>query len=226
MITRLRDPRVLGALVGLAVLFVAAAMVPHPSIEQIRSWAESVGPLFPLVFLLVHVVVTIAPVPRTLFTVSAGVLFGAATGIAVTMAATTISAVLALLIVRAIGRDAVAAHLTHPAVRSVDARLERRGWLAVGSMRLIAMIPFSVVNYCCGVSSVRVLPYTLATVAGILPGTVGVVLLGDALTGETDPRLLVVSGICIAVGMLGLFVDARTPLSPTPTVGQARDLDS
>ncbi len=139
------------------------------------------------------------------------------------MAATTISAVLALLIVRAIGRDAVAAHLTHPAVRSVDARLERRGWLAVGSMRLIAMIPFSVVNYCCGVSSVRVLPYTLATVAGILPGTVGVVLLGDALTGETDPRLLVVSGICIAVGMLGLFVDARTPLSPTPTVGQARD---
>ncbi|NKW70738.1 hypothetical protein GS943_21175 [Rhodococcus hoagii] len=32
------------------------------------------GTLFPLVFLLVHVVVTIAPVPRTLFTVSAGVL--------------------------------------------------------------------------------------------------------------------------------------------------------
>lgn len=209
----------LGALVGLAVLFAAATLVPHPSIEQIRSWSESVGPLFPPVFLLVHVVVTIAPVPRTLFTVSAGVLFGAATGIAVTMAATTISAVLALLIVRAIGRDAVAAHLTHPAARSVDARLERRGWLAVGSMRLIAMIPFSVVNYCCGVSSVRVLPYTLATVAGILPGTVGVVLLGDALTGESDPRLLVVSGICIAVGLLGLVVDARTPV--TPALGAA-----
>ncbi|MGO4201554.1 TVP38/TMEM64 family protein [Rhodococcus sp. TAF43] len=216
MIARLRDPRLLAALVGLAVLFVAAAMVPHPSIDQVRTWSESVGPIFPLIFFLVHVVVTVAPVPRTLFTISAGVLFGAATGIAVTVAATTISAVLALLLVRAIGRDAVAAHLTHPAVRAVDLRLERRGWLAVGSLRLIAPIPFSVINYCCGVSSIRTLPYTAATIVGILPGTVGVVLLGDALTGEANPAMLVLSAVCIAAGVAGLILDARTPVSPPP----------
>lgn len=212
MIARLRDPRVLGALVGLAVLFVVAALVPLPSIDQIRAWADAVGPMFVVVFFLVHVVVTMAPVPRTIFTVSAGVLFGAVTGITVAIAATTVSAVLALLAVRAIGRDAVAAHLTHPAVKAVDERLARRGWLAVGSLRLIAAVPFSVVNYCCGVSSIRVLPFTVATVVGALPGTVGVVLLADALTGETDPALLAVSGVCIAVGVLGLFVDARTPV--------------
>ncbi|GAB2648548.1 TVP38/TMEM64 family protein [Prescottella soli] len=221
MIARLRDPRLLGALVGLAVLFVVAAMVPHPSVDQIRAWADAVGPMFVVVFFLVHVVVTMAPIPRTIFTVSAGVLFGAATGIAVSIAATTVSAVLALLVVRAIGRDAVAAHLTHPAVKAVDARLARRGWLAVGSLRLIAAIPFSVVNYCCGVSSIRVLPFTVATVVGALPGTVGVVLLADALTGETDPAMLAVSGVCIAVGVLGLFVDARTPI-PEAAV---KDLD-
>ncbi|WP_254699183.1 TVP38/TMEM64 family protein [Rhodococcus sp. SGAir0479] len=226
MIARLRDPRLLGALAGLLVLFVAAALVPHPSIEQIRGWSESTGPVFPLVFLLVHIVVTIAPVPRTLFTISAGVLFGAATGIAIAVVATTVSAVLALLLVRAIGRDAVAAHLTHPAVQAVDTRLARRGWLAVGSLRLIAAVPFSVVNYCCGVSSVRTLPYTAATVVGILPGTVGVVLLGDALTGRTDPALLAVSGACIALGVLGLVLDARTPVSASSTVRQGQGTDS
>ncbi|WP_305095015.1 TVP38/TMEM64 family protein [Prescottella sp. R16] len=213
MITRLRDPRLLGALVGVVALFVVAALLPHPSIEQIRAWADAVGPVFPLVFFLVHTVVTIAPVPRTLFTVSAGVLFGAATGLTVTIVATTISAVLALVIVRAMGRDAVVPHLTHPAVRAVDARLARRGWLAVGSLRLIAPIPFSVINYCCGVSSIRVLPYTLATVVGILPGTVGVVLLGDALAGTANPGLLVLSGVCIAIGVVGLLFDARTPVA-------------
>ncbi|WP_031940694.1 TVP38/TMEM64 family protein [Prescottella defluvii] len=214
MIARLRDPRLLAALVGLAVLFAAAAVVPYPSIDQIRAWSESVGPIFPLIFFLVHVVVTVAPVPRTLFTISAGVLFGAATGLLVTIAATTISAILALLLVRAIGRDTVAAHLTHPAVRAVDMRLERRGWLAVGSLRLIAPIPFSVINYCCGVSSIRTLPYTAATIVGIVPGTVGVVLLGDALTGEANPAMLLLSGICIAVGVAGLILDARTPVIP------------
>ncbi|WP_206615759.1 TVP38/TMEM64 family protein [Rhodococcus xishaensis] len=212
MIARLRDPRVLGALIGLGALFVAAAMVPRPSIEEIRTWADAVGPAFPLVFLVVHVVLTVAPIPRTIFTVSAGVLFGAATGITVSVAATTISAVLALLLVRAIGRDAFAARLTHPTARAVDDRLARRGWLAVGSLRLIAPIPFAVVNYCSGVSSVRTLPYTLATVVGILPGTIGVVLLADALTGQTDPALLVISAICISIGLLGLVFDARTPV--------------
>ncbi|QBJ98419.1 TVP38/TMEM64 family protein [Rhodococcus sp. ABRD24] len=212
----------IASLALLVALFVAAALMPLPSIEQVRTWADAVGPAFPLVFFLVHVVVTVAPVPRTLFTISAGVLFGAATGLVVTVAATTISAVLALLLVRALGREAVAAHLTHPAVRAVDTRLARRGWLAVGSLRLIAPIPFSVINYCCGVSSIRVVPYTLATVAGILPGTVGVVLLGDALTGQADPALLTVSAICIAVGVLGLLLDARTPVSGTPAVAPTK----
>ncbi|MFD4183778.1 TVP38/TMEM64 family protein, partial [Rhodococcus sp. NPDC058514] len=96
-----------------------------------------------------------------------------------------------------------------PALQTSPPRHARRGWLAVGSLRLIAPVPFSVVNYCSGVSSVRLLPYLLATLAGVLPGTVGVVVLGNAIGGDTNPALLVVSGVCIAVGVLGLVVDAR-----------------
>ncbi|MFD5808236.1 TVP38/TMEM64 family protein [Rhodococcus aetherivorans] len=211
----LRDRRILGALAVLAALAVVAVLLPHPSVAEVRAWAESAGPLFPLLFFLIHAVVTVAPFPRTVFTLSAGVLFGSATGIAVTVAATTVSAVLALLLVRAIGRGVVEAHLNHPTAQAVDERLARRGWLAVGSLRLIAPLPFAVVNYCCGVSSVRLVPYTLGTVAGILPGTVGVVLLGDALTGRTDPALLAVSAVCIALGASGLWLESRLP-APRP----------
>ena len=139
----------------------------------------------------------------------AGLLFGPILGITLAVAATTVSAVLALLLVRALDRDQVAARLTHPAVRAVDRRLARRGWLAVGSLRLIAPVPFSVINYCAGLSSVRMMPYLLATFVGIIPGTIGVVVLGDALTGRTNPGLLVLSGVCITIGVIGLIVDAR-----------------
>ncbi|MFD4264784.1 TVP38/TMEM64 family protein [Rhodococcus sp. NPDC058481] len=209
MTRRLRDPKLIAALLILAALLAAALIVPHPSVEQVREWARSIGPAFPLAFFAAHALITVAPIPRTFFTLSAGVLFGAATGILIAVAATTVSAVLALLLVRAVGRDAFASRMTHPAIQSIDDRLARRGWLAVGSLRLIAPVPFSVVNYCSGVSSVRLLPYLLATLAGVLPGTVGVVVLGNAIGGDTNPALLVVSGVCIAVGVLGLVVDAR-----------------
>ncbi|MBF6273151.1 MULTISPECIES: TVP38/TMEM64 family protein [Nocardia] len=192
-----------------AALVAVAVLAPHPAPQQIREWADSVGPMFPLLFFLVHALVTVAPFPRTVFTLSAGLLFGPILGITLAVAATTASAVLALLLVRALDREQVAARLTHPAVQAVDRRLARRGWLAVGSLRLIAPVPFSVINYCAGLSSVRMMPYLLATFVGIIPGTIGVVVLGDALTGRTNPGLLVLSGVCITIGVIGLVVDAR-----------------
>lgn len=222
MTRRLRDPKLIAGLLVVAALLVAALLVPHPSIEQVREWARSVGPAFPLVFFAVHALVTVAPVPRTVFTLSAGVLFGAATGILIAVAATTVSAVLALLLVRAVGRDAFASRMTHPAIQAIDDRLARRGWLAVGSLRLIAPVPFSVINYCSGVSSVRLLPYMLATLAGVLPGTIGVVVLGNALGGDTNPALLAFSAVCIAIGVIGLVVDTRMGLPTTSDITEIK----
>ncbi|MFE7746702.1 TVP38/TMEM64 family protein [Nocardia sp. NPDC057455] len=216
--TRLiRDPRIVALIVGAVALFGTALLVPLPSPRQVQDWATSVGPVFPLLFFLVHALVTVAPIPRTVFTVSAGLLFGPLLGITLAVSATTVSAVLAILLVRTLDRDQVAARLTHPAVRAIDERLERRGWLAVGSLRLIAAVPFSVINYCCGLSSIRFWPYLIATVLGVLPGTIGTVILGDALTGTTHPAMLALSGVCLAIGLAGLVVDARWKTeSPAP----------
>jgi len=99
-------------------------------------------------------------------------------------------------------------------LQAMDTRLAQRGWLAVASLRLIPVAPFSVLNYCCGVSAVRLRPYLLATIVGIAPGTVAVVLLGDAITGRTSPVLLAVSAAGACLGLVGLVVDARTGVKP------------
>ncbi|ONM49724.1 TVP38/TMEM64 family protein [Nocardia donostiensis] len=205
----IRDRRFAVLLLGVVLLFAATFLVPLPTPAQMQEWAGTVGPVFPLLFLVAHALITVAPIPRTVFTVGAGVLFGPALGIGIAVTATTISAALAFLLIRAVDRDQVAARLRHPAVRAIDERLRRRGWLAVGSLRLIAFAPFSVVNYCCGLSSVRFWPYLLASIAGIMPGTVATVILADALAGGTHPAMLVVSAVCVAIGVIGLLVDMR-----------------
>ncbi|WP_346764528.1 TVP38/TMEM64 family protein [Rhodococcus sp. HNM0569] len=205
----MRDRRVVTAGALAAALVAIALLAPHPSVSAVREWSESAGAALPLAFFVLHALVTVAPVPRTVFTLCAGLLFGPFTGITLAVAASTVSALVAFGGVRWIGRDLVWQHISHPAIRRVDERVAASGWLAVGSLRLIAFAPFSVVNYVCGVSSIRALPYTLATIVGILPGTVAVVVLGDALTGGTDPRLVVVSAACVALGIAGLLLDAR-----------------
>jgi uncharacterized membrane protein YdjX (TVP38/TMEM64 family) len=203
-----RDPKLIGAVLLLAAFAALVLFAPHPDAEQLRDWARTVGPWFPLIFFVAHALATVA-LPRLPFTLSAGLLFGPVTGIAVALSATTVSAALAFLLARAIGRDAIAPRLTHPAVAAVDRRLARRGWLAIGSLRLIGPVPFPLVSYCAGLSSVRLVPHLIATAVGLLPGTIAVVVLGDALAGRTNPALLVVSALCVAIGLAGLLIDAR-----------------
>ncbi|CAM3423644.1 TVP38/TMEM64 family protein [Kibdelosporangium persicum] len=204
----MRDPRLIVAGVLLVALIAVAFVVPQWDPGQIRDWAGSAGSLLPLLFFVAHALATIA-IPRIPFTLSAGLLFGPVTGTVVAVCATTVSAALAFLLVRAIGRDAVAARLTHPGVAAVNRRLARRGWLAVGSLRLIGPVPFPLVNFCAGVSSVRLVPFLAATAVGVVPGTVAVVALGDALTGRVDPAMVVVTAVLVVLGVVGLIVDAR-----------------
>ncbi|MGO8767650.1 TVP38/TMEM64 family protein [Mycobacterium sp.] len=201
-------PRVAATVVGITVVVALAAWLPLPTPVQLRDWAESVGPWFPLAFLLAHIVVTVVPVPRTAFTLAAGLLFGPALGVAIAVVASTVSAMIAMLLVRAAGWR-LNRLVRHRSVETVDERLRQRGWLAVLSLRLIPAVPFSAINYAAGASTVRTLPYTLATLAGLLPGTAAVVILGDALAGHPASLLYLVSVCTGALGLTGLIVEIR-----------------
>ena len=63
------------------------------------------------------------------------------------------------------------------------ARLDRSGLLAMVSLRLIPAVPFAPLNYALALSGARFGPYVAGTVLGVLPGTVAIVVLGDAAVG-------------------------------------------
>ncbi|MDG4668884.1 TVP38/TMEM64 family protein [Mycobacterium sp. 236(2023)] len=208
--------RLAAALTAIVILVAIALLVPLPTALQLRDWATSAGPWFPLAFFVAHVVMTVFPFPRTAFTLAAGLLFGPVLGIPIAVAASTISAVIALVLVRTAGWQ-VGKLVSHPRVDAVDRRLRERGWPVVLATRLIPAVPFSVLNYAAGASSIRVIPYTLATFFGVLPGTAAIVILGDALTGRLSPTLVLVSLCTAAIGLAGLAYEIRSHRRQEPS---------
>lgn len=193
-------------------------LIDVPSLPQLRAWSDQTGAWFPVVFWLLYVVVTQFPIPRTLLTVSAGVLFGAVEGILLALTATTVSAVISLLLVRFLLRDWVEPRLTHPAVQRINARLEERGWLAITSLRMIAGVPFSVLNYAAALTRVPVVPFAAATFVGSAPGTILVTLFGETLTGDPDPVFIAIMLVLAVVGLSGVMLDVATPTRQASTV--------
>lgn len=221
-----RRKAVIRALVGLVVVLavlLCAYLIPVPSVARLRDWADSFGPGFVWIFFIGYAIIAIFPVPRSAFTVASGVLFGPLVGFIGAMLATCFAAAMAFLLVRRFGRKIAEPYLQHPAACAVELRMERRGWLAVGSLRLIAAFPFSVTNYVAALSSIKFVPYALATIIGVMPGTAAIVILGNALAGEGSVGALALSASLFSLGVIGLILDARLGVPSTPEDAETFD---
>ncbi len=205
------------AVAVVTVLVARAHGIPVvPQLADLRRVVTEAGPWAPIVFVVLQVLLNVPPFPRTVFTVSAGLLFGSLWGTVLTLTGTAIAAVVAFYLVRWTGGRLVARYATHRRAVWVRRRLDHHGTLAVTSLRLIPMVPFAALNYLSGLSTVRFGPYLVGTVVGCVPGTVAIVILGDAVTGQVSPALLAVSAACALVGLAGVLIAARRPLPDEP----------
>lgn len=203
------------AVAAAVVVVVVLALVPLPSPLELRDWAREIGPMAPLAFLVAHAVVTTTPLPRTAFTLAAGLLFGPWLGLGLCVVASSISAVAGFLIARRLGGYAIG-RLGPRRVAEVERRLSGRGLLTVTSARLLPALPFAPLNYVFGVTSVRLGPYALGTVVGLVPGTAAVVLLGDAVAGGVTAGMLVIFVGSGALGAVGMVVASRARRDTPP----------
>jgi uncharacterized membrane protein YdjX (TVP38/TMEM64 family) len=204
--------RAAGVAAGALAVAVVAVLVFRHGLPDVRQTVATAGLWAPLIFVLLHGIVTVTPVPRTVFTVAAGVLFGSVAGVVLAVSGTALAATTAFFLVRFIGGRFVERHAHHKAVVWVRSRLDRNGLLAMVSLRLIPAVPFSVMNYASALSGVKFPPYLLGTVLGVLPGTIGIVVLGDAAVGgEPHPTMLLISLASGLVGVTGAIIAARRP---------------
>ncbi|MFN3669130.1 MAG: TVP38/TMEM64 family protein [Brevundimonas sp.] len=145
-----------------------------------------------LILMGLFAVLTASVVPGVFFlTITAGYLFGPWVG----GIATSIAATGGALIVYAAARTALGEALRRKAARDLglmkkicDAIDKDTFWYVLAS-RLAVVVPFHMINVAAGVMAVRLGPYSVATVVGLLPAHIIYCWIGARLNRllETDP---------------------------------------
>ncbi len=175
--------------------------------DTLRHAVESTGPLGPIVFVIAYGLLTVALVPGTIPSLAAGALFGPVWGSLLTIAGATAGAMAAFELARRLGRERTR-RVVGARVLGADDWLHRRGLSGVIALRLLPMVPFNVLNYALGVSSVGRRDHALGTVVGIVPGTVAFVALGSTL-GRPGSAGFVVSLVAVAALTLASILGSR-----------------
>jgi uncharacterized membrane protein YdjX (TVP38/TMEM64 family) len=192
---------VIWRVVALAAFVLAATLigvfVPLPAVSVLRSTTAAAGGWGPVGFILAYGIVTLTPVPKSVLSILAGLVWGFWIGVVTVYIGALLGAWAAFIIVRGLGREAVE-RFTGTRVARVDELLRRRGFLALLGARLIPVVPFTVINYTAGLTAVRRRDYALATAIGIIPGDLAYVAIGAY-------GLQLGWGFWVAVGALGLL---------------------
>ncbi|OWJ60847.1 VTT domain-containing protein, partial [Inquilinus limosus] len=155
--------------------------------------------------------------PVTVLIAATAAAFGAWPGLAYAGAGALVSAVAGYLVGRLAGESALRAAMG-PRLHRIRDGIARRGIVAVATIRMVPVAPFTLVNLVAGAARIPVLDFVLGTALGLAPGLLVLSTLGDRLLSIlTDPSparigiVLAVIGawIALSVGLQALVSRRR-----------------
>jgi uncharacterized membrane protein YdjX (TVP38/TMEM64 family) len=196
----------------LVVLLAGAAcsvLLWHPRHLLSSGWPELSGVGAALLFTAVFAGCTVAFVPKPLLNVAAGALFGIGEGLLLAVVGTALGALVAFLLGRSLGRDALRPLLRTKALTALERQLSEHGFRSVLLMRLVPGVPFAVANYSAAVSRMSTWSFTVATAVGVVPNTAAYVVAGSRATTPDSPVFLTALGAIAVMGALSLAATWR-----------------
>lgn len=169
-------------------------------VNEVRSYSDTWWA--PILFLILYLILNVLFIPPQALSIAAVVAWGWVVGGAVELIVATFTALFPYWIARSAAKTWVEARMRrHERIMEM---LAREGFSLLLAMRMIALIPYTALNYAAGFSAIRTIPYLVATFFGMIPPIFIFAYFVDALLAglmqPTDIMLrMVAAGVLLAV---------------------------
>nr|WP_058466793.1 TVP38/TMEM64 family protein [Fluoribacter gormanii] len=164
------------------VSLITTAIFFHNYSNEIINWIEHLGWIAPILFLIIYCLATIMFLPTMVITLAGGALFGPLFGTLLNLLGATSGAAFSFLITRHLIYNWFSQRKGEKLGKLISA-VEKKGWVIVAFLRLVPIIPFNIVNYGLGITTIKFRPYLLTTFIFLIPAEIIYTYLGYAGMG-------------------------------------------
>ena len=208
------------ALIGLALV---SGVTEHLTLSELKLRRDELQALvhqYPLLslgaYILVYVAVVSLSLPGALImTLSGGFLFGPWLGALVAATGASLGAAVIFLICRTAVGDAMRGKAGSTIAR-IEEGVRRDAFSYLLTLRLIPVMPFWLVNLAAGFVAIPLRTFLIATVLGILPGSLVYAGLGSGLghvfASGQEPNLRVIFEPQVLLPLIGLSLLSLLPI--------------
>ena len=216
-------------IIALAVLTISPAFLfSGASSQGLQSFIASFGIWAPIAYITLFALLPVVFFPVAILAVAGGLLFGLTFGSVYTLIGAGINCALMFLLSRSVGRRKIQTLVEQRVSPVWRDRLKlasgRRGFFFLIVLRLIPAVPYGLINYASGLSEMQFLPYMLASVIGIIPGTLVFINLGDKALDITEPAFWIAVALIAALFLITLLLGKK--LFPSSTLGAKEEIDA
>lgn len=147
----------------------------------VGDYIRSFGRFTVVAYIIAYAVNTISVMPPiAAISLAAGLIFGEIMGALYLMLAALLGTSATFIISRFFGRGLIA-RILKGRFKELDEKLGKKGFETVLFFRLIPLVPYEILNYAAGLSTVRFKDYFFATFLGIIPGVIIAAFFGGSL---------------------------------------------
>lgn len=154
--------------VGATIVILARSYAA--SLVAVLERVHEVGPLGPLLFIMIYVVAVVALIPASWITMAGGAVFGLLPAVAYGLIGAILGSAAAFLIGRYFARRWVVRHLdAMPRFAAIDRAVAADARRIILLLRLSPVTPFNFLNYALGLTGVSIGDFLFGSV-GMVPG--------------------------------------------------------
>jgi uncharacterized membrane protein YdjX (TVP38/TMEM64 family) len=208
-------------LAGLALLAGLVLAVPalhdafmaaiHGETDEVRRQLDELGVAGPLLMIALTLIHAVVFFPAEIVDAAAGFAYGFFPALALTMFGWLLSGLICFAVGRSVARPLLDRWLGEERFERTEAMIERGGVTLLIAVRLIPILPFSLVSYAAGAAHVPTWRFIWTTAIGYLPITALAVYFGTKLEGLqlTDPIVIGTAAGLLLLLLAGHWVIRR-----------------
>jgi uncharacterized membrane protein YdjX (TVP38/TMEM64 family) len=154
------------------LLFTATPLKKVFNQTELVMYLEMLGFWAPVLFIFTFALITVVGLPGLVPTLAGGVVFGVGWGTLWSAIGATLGAIGAFLLARYFLHERIMKWLgQHRLLAQICTCIKENPLNVVIAVRFSPIAPFNVINFLFGLTPIKILPYSIGTLIGILPGT-------------------------------------------------------
>ena len=161
----------------LIITVIGVFIIKDIDLKKLQVLLNKMGTWAPIIYVILYTLATLLILPSTPLNLTAGALFGTWWGTFWTTIAAILAAISSFAFTRTLGRKYITQKLAGK-WEAMDAEISQGGLFYLFAIRLLPIIPYGIVNFTAGLTSIRFRDYLIGTTLGTIPGILPFIMIG------------------------------------------------